>query len=271
MTRLNGKPLRILQITDTHLGKDDDETLLGLRTADSLEDVLDRAREQKELDGRFDLVLSSGDISNDGTTDSYERFVRAVRKAIPNTPIAWLEGNHDDPASMEAVQTSAPLTKHMMIGGWQFILLNSRVPFEERGELPQSEIERLEALLSAEPNAPTMVFLHHQMVPVGSAWIDQYVVANAEAFFSVLDRFSNIKAVSWGHVHQEFYTNRNGVDLLGTPSTCVQFKPCCDDFMVDSIMPGFRVYELSPCGNYSSAVHRVAERVYNIDFASSGY
>ena len=28
MTRLNGKPLRILQITDCHLGRDADESLL---------------------------------------------------------------------------------------------------------------------------------------------------------------------------------------------------------------------------------------------------
>lgn len=271
MTRLNGKPIRILQITDTHLGKDEDETLLGLRTADSLADVLERAKEIKELEGHFDLVLSSGDISNDGTPGSYDRFVRAVRKTIPNTPIAWLDGNHDDPASMRAIQSSAPITGHLMLGGWQIILLSSRVPYEERGELPESELLRLESLLQAEPVAPTLIFLHHQLIPVGSAWIDQYVVSNSKAFFSITDRFDNIKAISWGHVHQEFHRVRKGVDLIATPSTCVQFKPNCDDFMVDNVMPGFRIYDLMPNGSYASEVCRVSERAYNIDYASSGY
>ncbi len=267
MTRLNGKPIRILQVTDSHLGQDEDETLLGLRTADSLADVLSRAKE----DGRFDLVLSSGDISNDGTAGSYDRFIRTVRQAIPNTPLAWLDGNHDDPAGMKTIVSSAPMTDYVRIGDWQLILLSSRVPFEERGELPQSELDRLEALLEAEPNLPTMIFMHHQIVPVGSAWIDQYIVRNAKAFFAITDRFNNVKAISWGHVHQEFHTVRNGVDLIATPSTCVQFKPQSDDFMVDNAMPGFRIYELMPNGVYSTEVCRVSERSYSIDYASSGY
>lgn len=268
MTRLSGKPLRILQITDCHLGRDRDETLLGLRTADSLTDVLHKARSDE---GRFDLVLVTGDISNDGTPESYDRFLRLTRKNLPSTPIAWLEGNHDCPAAMRQIQTTPPLSRHLSIGGWRLILLNSRVPFEERGELPQSELERLEALLSAEPEAPTMIFLHHQLVPVGSAWLDQYVVSNAADFFAITDRFTNIKAISWGHVHQAFHKLRNGVDLIATPSTGIQFKPLRDEFMVDNTMPGYRVYELFANGTYQSEITRVDEHIYNIDYASAGY
>ena len=268
MTRLNGKPLRILQITDSHLGESSEESLLGMRTAQTLDDVLQKARTNEE---RFDLVLSSGDISNDGTAGSYDRFLKAVRKALPHTPIAWLEGNHDCPKAMRNIQQTPPLTGKVSIGAWRLILLNSRVPFEERGELPQSELDRLDELLAAEPNAPTMVFLHHQLVPVGSAWIDQYVVSNAAEFFKVTDKYSNIKAVSWGHVHQEFYNQRNGVDLIATPSTCVQFAPNSDDFLVDTAMPGYRVYELNQNGTYQTNIARVDEHLYNVDLASSGY
>lgn len=268
MTRLNGRPIRILQITDCHLGRSADEALLGLKTADSLDDVLIRASKEEQ---RFDMVLNSGDVSNDGTPESYDRFIRAVRHHLPGAPIAWLEGNHDDPTSMRSIQSSAPKTDYIELGEWRFILLNSRVPFEERGELPQHELDRVERLLAAEPHAPTMIFLHHQLVPVGSAWIDQYVVSNADAFFEITDRYDNIKAVSWGHVHQEFFTVRRGVDLLATPSSCVQFKPKSDDFMVDEIMPGYRIYELCPNGVYTTQVNRVPQRSYAIDFASAGY
>lgn len=268
MTRLNGKPIRILQITDSHLGESEDEALLGLRTADSFADVLNRAKADA---GRFDLVLSSGDISNDGTSGSYDRFIRTVRDAIPSTPIAWLEGNHDDPASMRAIKSAPPLSGHIKMGGWQLILLNSRVPFEERGELSQGELDRLTKLLEKDPNSPTMIFLHHQPVPVGCAWLDQYVVSNAKEFFAITDRFSNVKAISWGHVHQEFYGVHKGVDLIASPSTCVQFKPRSKGFAVDDVMPGYRVYELHPNGDYTTQICRVARRCYSIDFASLGY
>ena len=64
---------------------------------------------------------------------------------------------------------------------------------------------------------------------------------------------------------------RNGVDLLATPSTCVQFKPLSDDFAVDSAMPGYRAYELHPNGVYTTHVNRVTERIYDIDLVSDGY
>ncbi len=268
MTQINGKPLQILHITDCHLGHGADETLLGLRTADTLEEVLKKARASNE---RFDLVLNSGDISNDGTAGSYDRFLKAVRKTLPHTPIAWLEGNHDCPRAMRAIGQTPPLVDQVSIGAWRLILLNSRVPFEERGELPQSELDRLDQLLAENPNAPTMIFLHHQLVPVGSAWIDQYVVSNAADFFAITDKYSNIKAVSWGHVHQEFYNQRNGVDLIATPSTCVQFKPNSDDFLVDTTMPGYRVYELNDNGTYQTSITRVDSHLYNVDIAASGY
>lgn len=264
---MTAEPLRILQLTDCHLGEAADETLLGLNTAATLEDVVARvARNHQD----FDLIINTGDISNDGTIGSYERFLEVCRRAFPDVPVAWLEGNHDDPGSMRAVR-EPPARGYLRIGEWNLILLNSRVPFEERGELSPRELARLEQLLSSDPHSPTMIFLHHQLVPVGSAWIDQYVVGNAGEFFGVIDRYDNVKVVSWGHVHQEFFTVRNGVDLLATPSTCVQFKPLSDDFMVDSIMPGYRVYELFPGGYYQTQVIRVQEKAYGIDFAAAGY
>lgn len=270
MTQLTGKPLRLLQLTDSHLGREADETLLGLNTAGSLNDVLLRAKQEQDKQ-RFDLVVASGDISNDGTPESYERFVKAVRMTLPNTPIAWLEGNHDDPASMRSLNVATPLVEYLSIGEWRIILLNSRVPFEDRGELSQRELERLQRLLASDPMAPTLIFLHHQLVPVGCPWVDQYVVSNADDFFAIIDQFDNVKAVSWGHVHQEFFTVRNGVDLLATPSTCVQFKPMSEDFVVDDVMPGYRIYDLFPNGVYQTSVERVSERVYAIDYASAGY
>lgn len=273
MTRSPGNPMRVLQITDSHLGEDRDESLIGLRTADSFEDVLIRASQQ---DAKYDLILATGDMSNDGTCASYERFIAAVNRHFPTTPIAWLEGNHDNPASMRRLSSApasiaTPLTNYVVFGGWRFILLNSRVPFEERGELHPAEIQRLSRLLESDPISPTMVFLHHQIVPVGCTWLDTYTVSNAHEFFEVIDRFNNVKAVSWGHVHQEFYSVRRGVDLLATPSTCVQFKPLSHDFAIDNVMPGFRVYEFFQDGTYQSTVNRIKLTKYAIDYESSGY
>jgi Icc protein len=112
---------------------------------------------------------------------------------------------------------------------------------------------------------------HHQPVRVGSAWIDQYIVRNAEAFWALVDGQPHVKAVVWGHVHQDYRGQRNGVELIATPSTCIQFKPLCDDFTVDTLMPGYRWFDLSEDGSLTTGVERVTGKQYQIDYKSAGY
>ncbi len=260
------RPFHLLQITDCHLGSQPNEELLGLNTDESLRDVLQLLHGQENPD----MILCTGDISNDGGVASYERFVAYVREYFPETPLAWLPGNHDDPTNMDLVK-DLPIEAHCATGGWNFIFLDSKIPMEEGGELQPSELRRMEDELQKHPDAPTIVFLHHQAVDVGSAWVDQYTINNQSEFFEILDRYDNVKAVSWGHVHQEFNSNRDGVALFATPSTCVQFVPNRDDFQVDRQMPGYRHYKLYPDGRFTTKVHRVSEKLYAIDFAATGY
>jgi Icc protein len=256
----------LLQITDCHLGSQPGEALLGLDTDESLCDVLDLLRKQE----RPDLIVATGDISNDGGIQSYERFISLVRRYFPTTPLAWLPGNHDDPDNMDQV-SDLPIEAHHRLRDWNLIFLDSKIPMEEGGELQQSELDRLEMELRRHKHLATMVFLHHQAVPVGSAWVDQYVLKNNDAFFEIIDRFDNVKVISWGHIHQEFNSRRNGVALMATPSTCVQFMPRQDDFQVDHALPGYRSYKLYPDGRFTTKVHRVENKKYAINFASNGY
>jgi Icc protein len=132
-------------------------------------------------------------------------------------------------------------------------------------------LDYLAHILEANPDKYVIVSLHHQLIPVGSTWIDQYVVRNADALFKLTDAFPNVKIITWGHVHQEFQAKRNGVELLATPSTCVQFKPYCEDFTVDTLMPGYRWFDLREDGSFNTGVMRVSGKQYVIDYKSAGY
>lgn len=257
---------KLLQITDCHLGSEPNATLLGMNTDDSLRDVLDTL----SRDESPDLLLVTGDISNDAGPISYARFLAIVDTYFPQTPLAWLPGNHDDPDSMLSIGQH-PIEQAHSVNGWHLIFLDSRIPRQEGGRLGPRELQRLERELSAHPDTPTAVFLHHQPVPVGSKWIDQYVVEDADAFFEVLDRFPQVKLVSWGHVHQTFSELRNGVRLLATPSTCVQFLPNSDAFNLDTAMPGYRYYGLDANGTFETRVERSDSKVYSVDMTATGY
>lgn len=259
-------PMRMIQITDCHLGARPGQSLLGIDTDESLVDVLHRL---SQCERQADFVVASGDVTSDGDVAAYERFLSLLRTCF-NRPLAWLSGNHDLDSVMRQFPRAQVQREHVEFEHWQLILLNSSVPGEERGEIPQSEIDRLIRCL--ENNSKhTLVFVHHQPVSVGCDWIDQYVISNAGQLLNTLSDYPQVKALVWGHVHQEFNSQHRHFSLHATPSTCIQFKPQSADFTLDDAMPGYRWFNLHADGRLETGVERVAEKAYGIDFASAGY
>lgn len=268
MTKTGASSKRFIQISDCHLGPLTSEALLGLNTDESLHDVLTLIAEKESS---FDYMVCTGDIASAGHESCYRRFVSIVRQYF-SEPLAWLPGNHDSSDIMASIELPhAPEARAIDLGEWLILLLDSVVPFKVHGNFEQGELDYLEQMLSANTDKHIMVMLHHQPVLVGSKWIDQYILRNADAFFSIIDRFPNVKAIVWGHVHQDFSSQRNGVELIATPSTCVQFKPLCDDFTVDTLMPGYRWFDLHDDGTLRSGIERVTGKEYVIDYKSAGY
>src|SRR3546814_9659808 len=94
---------------------------------------------------------------------------------------------------------------------------------------------------------------------------------NPDALFAVLDRFPQVRAVLWGHVHQEVDQVRDGVRLLASPSTCIQFEPGSEDFAVGTQAPGYRWLRLLPDGGLETGVERVVGFAFTPDYGSNGY
>lgn len=260
--------MRLIQITDCHLGPQQNESLLGLNTDQSLIDVLQLIQRNES---EFNYLLCTGDIASAAHSACYQRFVERVRACF-SQPIGWLPGNHDSATIM--VQQSALLgIEYRLIdtGKWLIVLLDSSVPGEVFGQLASAELDFLQQQLDQYPDKHVMVCLHHQPMPVGSAWIDQYVVRNAQALWALVDAHPQIKIVTCGHVHQEFREQWQHATVLATPSTCVQFRPGCDDFTVDTRMPGYRWFELNDDGSFATGVERVTDKHYVIDYKSAGY
>jgi Icc protein len=55
--------------------------------------------------------------------------------------------------------------------------------------------------------------------------------------------------------HDSLRRNAHGeLRLMSTPSTCVQFLPKSDDFVLDTLPPGFRTLQLHADGRIDSQV-----------------
>jgi len=261
-----GSDLHLLQVSDCHLYADPAGSLLGLNTLDSFQQVLDSACKNQTPD----MIIVTGDLVHDGSKKGYKTLAKTL--AGTGCPSAAIPGNHDHILSMQNVlkKHHIPAGGKIDLGNWRLIMLNSQVPGKEHGHLSPAELELLdEALANAPPHV--LIFLHHQPVPVGNQWLDKIGLDNASELFSRIKDNPAVKGIVWGHVHQPWEGQLGHIQLLATPSTCIQFAPGQDEFGLDSQPPGWRMLTLGKTGDLHSQVHHISRMPKGLIADSGGY
>ncbi|MEF8792557.1 phosphodiesterase [Thiohalorhabdus sp.] len=243
----------LLQITDTHLFAEPSGRLKGVDVDGGLGSVVaDAARRHPQAEG----VLLTGDLVHEETAASYRRLAGHMGRL--GMPVFCLPGNHEDKALLaQACQGGAlRCDQRVFIGSWQILLLDSARPPAPGGWLAREELDRAERALAEHPDVPALVALHHPPLSVNSPWMDTMQVANGGQLLALIDRHPQVRAVVFGHIHQAFETERNGVRFLGSPSSCAQFLPGAAASAVDNRPPGYRWLMLAPDGRLDTAVER---------------
>lgn len=259
--------LRLVQLTDPHLFADPQGRLLGMTTRRSFEAVLEFALARESP---IDALVLTGDLVHDASAQGY----RTLRGLLDRTELPYycIPGNHDSAERMADVLGPTVLepVDRRRLGDWNLVFLDSTEPGREGGNLGQTRLAALADLLSADA-PPTLIFLHHQPVPVNSRWIDTMAVLDGQALIGLCHRHPYVKAIVCGHIHQEFALQLDGCRILGTPSTCFQFTPEQDDFAIDPIPPGYRELRLYPDGDIQTTVIRLIDYPERPDPSALGY
>jgi Icc protein len=249
--------LRLLQFSDPHLFADRDGELKGIRTYDSLQQVLAHARAHH---WSAEALLLTGDLVHD-QPGGYEH-IRDVFGAL-GKPVYCLPGNHDEPTLLDAALRQPPFQVggYVDLHNWRIVMLDSVVPGQAHGNLSAAELARLEAALAGAGPRHVLICIHHHPVQLASRWLDEVRLLNAAEMFAITDRNANVRAIAWGHVHQTFDARRKGVRLLAVPSTCAQFKPYSETFALDASAPGYRRLSLHADGSIDTEVIRVSAAI----------
>lgn len=262
------KTLKVLQLTDSHLYADPSRCLLGINTLETFDQVLAQALHEQETP---DLLLATGDLVHDASDSGYKRLLGRLK--MTGIPTYCLPGNHDLPQKMKQIlnQENVHTLPSVQAKGWSLIFLDSTIPGNESGKLDKAQTKLLQLLLEAHPDKHTLVCMHHHPLPVGSRWMDTMALKNPDAFFGLLGQHPQVRAVLCGHIHQEFDDEHNGIRLLGTPSTCVQFEAGQDNFGICPCPPGYRWLDLQPDGTIETGIGQLPEIPSGLDLASMGY
>lgn len=241
--------LRLVQFTDTHLVGDPDGGLRGVATLATLRRVLEAAADDLEA---ADAVLVTGDIVHD-EPGGYA-YLRSLLTPL-GKPVWCLPGNHDDPAALRAALDTPPFDCCPVrdLGAWRLVLLDSVVPGEVGGALAPAELDRLECALAG-ASGPILIALHHPPIASRSRWLEPIGLKNADALWTLVDRYPEVRVLLWGHVHQAQDEHRGRVRCLATPSTCLQFAPDVDEFAIDDRPPAYRRLTLHAHGGVDSEI-----------------
>jgi len=202
-------------------------------------------------------VLVTGDLVHDPVTRAYERLLEKL--LLLKAPVFCILGNHDHPDLMHRILNTENISTSKVLEAkqWVILLLDSFSANTHAGRLHERELRFLQQELTRTTDKHVFICLHHPPVSIDSPWMDAMMLENPDDLFAVVDKFNHVRGILWGHIHQEFSSERNKVLLFASPSTCVQFTPQATEYMKDNQPPGFREIRLGSNGSIKTEVLRV--------------
>ena len=259
------KDWTIIQISDTHLMNQADLEFADMNPEHSFHAVIKQIQQQCP---HADAIIHTGDLAQVPLQETYARYLTFMQRL--GIPFYQVPGNHDQVEHFPFYHHQNRV--HVLhFGPWSMVLLNTAVTDHIDGQVSAEHLQQLEQILEQYSQQYVIVACHHHPLVMNSKWIDQHKLKNAESLLEVLGQHPNVKAVIYGHVHQDSVNTWQNIQFFSTPSTCVQFKPLSDDFALDNEIPGFRVFHLKENGDLETQVHRVAHAQQKINHEISGY
>jgi 3',5'-cyclic-AMP phosphodiesterase len=204
--------LRILHLSDSHLFGDGALHYDAVDTLAALRRVLARA----EGIGAIDVVVVSGDLSNDGSTQSY-RLLRglvepwaAARAAVT----VYAMGNHDDAGAFEEVLGARTGVRE--VAGFRIVTLDSSIPGAGFGQLGGGQLSWLREVLAVPAQYGTIVVIHHPPVPAETLLLSALELQRPRDLIDVCAD-SDVRLILCGHYHHPLVSAAGGIPVVVAP------------------------------------------------------
>lgn len=204
--------LRILHLSDTHLFGDASRHYGVVDTEAALRRVLARAG---ELD-RADLLVLSGDLSDDGSAASY-RLLRELVEPFARergAEVVYAMGNHDLREGFEA--ELGPREAVTALGGMRVVTLDSAVPGAGYGRVSDESLSWLRHELARRAERGTVVIVHHPPTPACTPLLHSLELQNAAELLEVCAA-GDVRLVLSGHYHHPLVAHERGIPIVVAP------------------------------------------------------
>lgn len=216
--------LRILHLSDTHVFGDDTLHYGVVDTTTALRRVLARCGRLRDID----VVVASGDLSDDGSPAAY-RALRALLDpwaAERGAPVLYTMGNHDHRAGYE--QVIGPRMRAVDVHDVRFVLLDSSVPGAGYGRIDIDQLSWLRMQLTQAPAGGAVVVVHHPPVPALTPLLHTLELQHPEALLDMCAA-AHVRVVLSGHYHHFLATRARGVPVVVAPGVANTSDVVADD------------------------------------------
>lgn len=216
----------ILQITDTHIVGEGKLVSGRLETAGALTRLVDRIMSIRHQIGPVDAVIVSGDLSDDGSKESYARFKALL--APLDLPTFVIPGNHDarDPlrgAFADHLPAAGPLNWSRRVKDIQLVGLDTLVEGHGHGSLSDETLAFLGDALANADGLPVLLALHHPPFASGISFMDAIGLTNAQDLRDAVTGYKGELRIICGHIHSMMVNNVGGRTAISAPSPCSTF------------------------------------------------
>jgi Icc protein len=219
---------RFLLLSDVHAVAPGKLVSGRLDTPALLRRAIDVLQARMPAIGPFDAVLVLGDVSDDGSAESYA-LVREELARL-DLPVLAIPGNHDERAAFRAGFADLPgmpdeglLDWAQDVAGTRVVGLDTLVEGQGGGELRPESLALLSRAIAEAGDRPILIALHHPPMRTGIRFMDAIGLRNPDDLAAILaDPPCPVRLVS-GHVHG-IHAGMVGAGLAITvPSLCSAF------------------------------------------------
>ena len=240
--------MRIVQITDLHVGREGEETY-GVDVRANFRKILQAARQW-----RPEYLVLSGDLCyRDGDVEIYH-WIREQLDEL-GIPYEVMSGNHDDPVLLAQAFEREDLLKDSelyfarQVASRTIIFLDTTtglVSGQQQGWL-REQLQQLEQ--------EAMIFMHHPPLEAGVPFMDsKHALRNRSEVQAILLAHPFNVHIFSGHYHVEKAVRKQNLLVHITPSCFFQIGQHSEQFQVDHYRIGLRAINWEN-GVMMNAVH----------------
>ena len=228
----------IAQISDLHFRTDGVKLKGVVCSVDALQRTIDHIN---ATEPKPDLVLATGDLANKAYFQDYQSLRTMLDQF--DMPYFVIPGNHDSREMMrETFADHGYLPEdgflHYTLEDYplRMVGVDTKEDGREGGGLCAERLQWLDDTLSAAPDKPTLVFMHHPPFKTGISYMDKGHFTGTDEMSAIIRKHEQVERVICGHLHRTITKRFGGTVAAVCSSTafqmCLDMRPGVDSGIV---------------------------------------